>query len=885
LNPRAFIDRLRRPAYAPAAIAAVVAIFLGVVADGQQKQLALAQARADALAHLDLIQDRLEGDIRGEVQLVRGLAADIASQAAVDQARFDALCAHVLRSDSLLRNFAVAPDFVVAYECPLEGNEKAIGLDYRKNDKQREAALRARDSGDVVLAGPVDLVQGGRGFIARLPVFVDGGDETRRFWGIVSAVIDLDALYRDAGLYARDLPIEVAIAGRDGQGQDARSFFGDARVFDDDPVTRFVSVPSGLWTIAATPKGGWDAALTGRWWARLIILFAGALVVAPAWLAGRLVEERRVHFNRLAEREGELERLSRRLGLALDASKFGVWQYNVDTGELFWDDRMNQLYNYPCDGRPRTFAQWCDRLDPADADRAIAECKTAARGSGRYESQFRIDLGDGRKRVIRAAAQLYTAPDLSRQMVGVNWDVTADVKLTEDLTHSKALTEARNAELEAARADIEYNSLHDFLTRLPNRMYLERALEEHAARCAKSGGGVALLQVDLDGFKRINDTLGHSAGDAMLIHTAQTIRRHLRPGEFVARTGGDEFVVVCNADNGVAGFDDLARRIIEDVSRPIVHDGHECRLGMSIGIAGAYGVDVDRQRLLVNADLALYRAKSLGRNRIEFYTAAFQAEIVDAKRIGDSIISGLERGEFIPYFQPQVDARTYEIVGVEALARWRHPTRGILAPAAFINIAEELAVIAAIDRAVLEGALACHRLWRAEGLQPPRLSVNVSLRRLHEEGLVDALSALEIAPGELSFELVESIYLDERDDRFFENVEQIKALGIDIEIDDFGSGYASIVSLTKIKPRRLKIDRQLVTPIVRSAAQRRLVRSIVEIGRSLGIEVAAEGVETMEHAALLRDLGCTILQGYAFAKPMAAEELEAQLRARQRRIA
>ena len=357
--------------------------------------------------------------------------------------------------------------------------------------------------------------------------------------------------------------------------------------------------------------------------------------------------------------------------------------------------------------------------------------------------------------MIRAIGQLYVSSDLSRQMVGVNWDVTADVKLTEDLTRSKALTEARNAELEAARARIEYNSLHDFLTRLPNRMYLERALAEHAARCAKSGGGVALLQVDLDGFKQINDTLGHSAGDAMLIHTAETIRRHLRPGDFVARTGGDEFVVVCNADGGMAGFDDLARRIIDDVSRPIDHDGHECRLGMSIGIAGAYGADVDRQRLLVDADLALYRAKSLGRNRFEFYTAALQAEIVDAKRTGDSIIGGLERGEFIPYFQPQVDARTLEIVGVEALARWRHPTRGVLAPAAFINIAEELAVIAAIDRAVLEGALACHRRWRAEGLRPPRLSVNVSLRRLHEEGLIDALSALEIAPGELSFELVE----------------------------------------------------------------------------------------------------------------------------------
>jgi EAL domain-containing protein (putative c-di-GMP-specific phosphodiesterase class I) len=209
----------------------------------------------------------------------------------------------------------------------------------------------------------------------------------------------------------------------------------------------------------------------------------------------------------------------------------------------------------------------------------------------------------------------------------------------------------------------------------------------------------------------------------------------------------------------------------------------------------------------------------------------------------------------------------------------------VLAPAEFIPVAEELGVIAAIDGAVLEGALAHHRAWRAAGLRPPRLSVNVSLRRLHEEGLIEALRRLEVAPGELSFELVESIYLDERDERFSLTVERIKALGIDIEIDDFGSGYASIVSLTKIKPRRLKIDRQLVTPIVHSHAQRRLVRSIVEIGRSLDIEIAAEGVETMAHARLLRELGCDILQGYAFARPMPAEELESFLRARVQRMA
>ena len=199
---------------------------------------------------------------------------------------------------------------------------------------------------------------------------------------MVSAVIDLDKLYRDAGLYARDLPIDVAISGRDGQGQDARSFFGDARVFDGHPVTRFVSVPSGVWTIAATPKGGWDAALAGRWWARLVILFAGAVVVAPAWLAGRLVEERRAHFDRLADREGELERLSRRLELALDASKVGVWEFNIDTRRARLGRPDERALRLPLRRRTaRATAHWRDRLDRGDSNAPIADFETAIRST------------------------------------------------------------------------------------------------------------------------------------------------------------------------------------------------------------------------------------------------------------------------------------------------------------------------------------------------------------------------------------------------------------------------------------------------------------------------------------------------------------------------
>ena len=874
-----------RLTYFPAAIAALVVLACGVFVEHQNNQLARERSRDAVFHEVSLIRAKLEGALNGDIQLARGLVADIVTKPDLDQRRFAEMAASLLRDAPRIHNVAGAPGLVVSMVYPLAGNERVVGFDLGANPQQRAAALRARDSGDVVLDGPLDLVQGGRAFIARFPVFTEAPGGGKAFWGVVSEVIDIDALYRDSGVVGRDSSIELALFRVEAGGAEVDRFFGSADATRDNPVIAEVAVPSGTWRIAAIPKGGWNAAAPDRWLLRLGILAAALLVAAPTWLLGRLFVERRDHYAALRKREGELERLSQRLELALDASKVGVLEYSIDSDELVWDDRMTDLHSYPYDGGVRHFRDWRECLDPEDAERAVNELMTAIHRGGRYESQFKLKLRDGRTRVVRAIGKVCAAPDGTSKLVGVVWDVSADVALTEALKRSKAVTEARNAELEAARARIEYNSLHDFLTKLPNRMYRERALEEHAARCAASGGGVALLHLDLDGFKQINDTLGHRAGDAMLVHTADTIRDALRPGDFVARNGGDEFVAVCRADAGMAGFGELARRIIDAIRKPVLYEGHECRLGVSIGIAGASGAAVDRQRLLVNADLALYRAKSLGRNRFEFYTAELQAELLRSKQTADSIIAGLERGEFIPYFQPQVDARTFELAGLEALARWRRPGRGVVSPAEFIAIAEEMSVIGAIDRTILEQAIAHFNRWRERGLSAPRLSVNVSLRRLRDTTLIEGLRALNIAPGTLSFELLETIYLDERDDDFARTIDEIKALGVDIEIDDFGTGYASIVSLTKLKPRRLKIDRQLITPIARSQAQRRLARSIIEIGRGLGVEVVAEGVETIEHALILRELGCDFLQGYAFAPPMSAEDLEAFLVAQARRIA
>ncbi|MGX8012032.1 bifunctional diguanylate cyclase/phosphodiesterase [Mesorhizobium sp. ORM8.1] len=866
------------PARIPAAIAIVVIAVCALFADHQNKIVSDQATRADVLAKVSVIRAKLEGNINGNLQLTRGLVAAVTTEPYMGQQRFAELASRLFNEESQLRNIAGAPDLVISLMYPMAGNEKAIGLDYRKNDQQRAAALRARDERKPILAGPVDLQQGGKAFVGRFPVFVKSAGNTDRFWGIVSAVVDVQRLYQASGLLDKDLGIDVALTGNDGLGAKGLQFFGDERVVKSNPVTADVLVPSGSWQIAAIPKNGWPTTPANAWLLRTIMAAAAALILLPFLAAGRLIDERQRNY-------WELQRLSRRLELALEASAIGVWEHDLETNHLGWDDRVNEIYGREADGGPRGYTDWAEAIHPADLPGALADFDKAVAAQSTYSSEYRVVRPNGEIRHVRSRAMFYQTANNSPRMVGAEWDVTADVLLNNDLVRAKQLTESKNVELESARARIEHIALHDSLTDLPNRRYLDQVLEDYAAKARLDGGCAALLHVDLDRFKHINDTLGHAAGDAMLVHASSVLQSNVGDRGFVARIGGDEFVVLCTVYDDVGQAATLADRIIEQMRRPVYYHGHQCRFGVSVGIAIDNDSDTDAKQLLVNADIALYRAKRRGRNRHEFFSGELQSEIVNTKRIADEILAGLERNEFIVFYQPQFDAKTLEIMGVEALVRWKHPQRGILAPDVFLKTAEELNVVSMIDQKVLQQALLDFEAWSAEKIGIPRVSVNVSARRLRDEELLKSLRDLNIAKGTFSFELVESIFLDDNDDLVTWNVEQIKQLGIDIEIDDFGTGYASIVSLLKLQPRRLKIDRQLVDPIVNSPQQRQIVSSIIEIGKSLGIEIIAEGVETMEHARLLRGLGCDILQGYAFGRAMDSDSLRRFVRSRRFRVA
>ncbi len=577
-----------------------------------------------------------------------------------------------------------------------------------------------------------------------------------------------------------------------------------------------------------------------------------------------------------ARSEQEFQNILRRLELALDASQIGVWEHSAEN-EVLWDLQMHRLYATGKTQREVTADHWVNAIHPDDRARAQEDFEEAIRCKGDYSSEFRIVLPDGDIRHIRSRAHYYEDGETAT-FIGAEWDVTADVMLTRELSVQKAIAEARALALEASTAQIEYAAEHDYLTGLPNRRFFDKRFSELSADCSIER--LAILHVDLDYFKQINDTAGHAAGDAVLKSAALMIASVVPENGFVARMGGDEFVILIPNFSTLGELEIVAQHIVRLLKQGVSYGGSLLQTGASIGVA--WTNDGNAAGLLAESDVALYRSKKLGRNRVEFFAPHLKTGLSRDRQIAEHVKVGLERGEFVPFYQLQVDARTQSIVGIEALARWKHPQRGLLTPESFMKVAATLGLIAEFDAAILRTIIRDRQSWETLGVTVPRIAVNTSAARLSDPTLVDQLKQLQIEPHTLSFEFLETVFLDEIEEDVLSNIAALKQMEIDIEVDDFGSGHASIIGLLKLKPKRLKIDQRLVTPIIKSREQRSLIRSIVDIAKTLGIGVIAEGVETPAHARLLRRLGCDTLQGYAIAHPVSSLDLYARLAAAQR---
>ncbi|OIQ28911.1 MAG: GGDEF domain-containing protein [Alphaproteobacteria bacterium MedPE-SWcel] len=439
-------------------------------------------------------------------------------------------------------------------------------------------------------------------------------------------------------------------------------------------------------------------------------------------------------------------------------------------------------------------------------------------------------------------------------------------------------------DLSAAKSRIEHLALHDQLTNLPNR----RALQEHLSQCLserqETGHRAAVLHVDLDRFKQINDLLGHAAGDEVLRHVARAMSSQIRDIDMTARVGGDEFVIILRETEDEAQVESLALRVIDAISQPIEIWGEFVNVGASIGIAFVGDHEQDPARILSNADIALYVAKSEGRGRASFYNDATRARFEGNMALLKDLQTGLENGEIIPYFQPQVDGRTGKVLGFEALARWQHPERGMLDPSVFITLAFEHGLGDRLTTTIVSHAIAALLDWRARGLPAPSVSVNFSAKQLRDGGLVefldDALFEAALQPKDINIEVLESVLFGDGVDPALNTIAQLQARGYKIELDDFGTGHASISNLRRFKVDGVKIDRDFVSGVDQDPEQEMILRTLVDLCRNLGIECLAEGVETEPEMEKLLLLGCNHFQGYGVARPMPQEAVPLWLEAR-----
>jgi diguanylate cyclase (GGDEF)-like protein/PAS domain S-box-containing protein len=431
-----------------------------------------------------------------------------------------------------------------------------------------------------------------------------------------------------------------------------------------------------------------------------------------------------------------------------------------------------------------------------------------------------------------------------------------------------------------AERALAHQALHDHLTGLPNRVLLHDRLGLALARCARSGGHVAVVFLDLDRFKVVNDSLGHDTGDRVLRAVSARITNVLRPADTLARFGGDEFVVVCDEIDGPAEATRIARRILDALADPVDEADGGVHVGASVGVALARGEDATAEHLVRDADAAMYRAKERGRGRIELFDEGMRSRLVTKLAEERRLRRAVASEELDLHYQPIMALPALEVVAVEGLVRWRHPERGVVAPAEFIPLAEESGLITDLGHWVLEEGCRQAGGWARE-LGPERrleVALNLSTRQLSEQGLAKRVEALldrhRLHPGGvgLCLEITESFLLEDPV-ATGTALDELRSLGVRLAIDDFGTGYSSLAYVRRFPLDTLKIDRTFVAGLGTDPDSRAVTSAIIEMGHALGLEVVAEGVEEEVQLEVLVDLGCDRAQGFLFSRPVPAPEL------------
>jgi len=536
----------------------------------------------------------------------------------------------------------------------------------------------------------------------------------------------------------------------------------------------------------------------------------------------------------------------------------------------------------------RTIATLAIAFDDTEVDRALAERQRSvvwlvvvqvAAGAAVLVTVLSLRLVrpiDRLKRQASAIAAREPVPSL-------HWRGRDELgQLGQHLNGVRSRIQELFDELERKNAQLRKMAMYDHLTGLPNRTLLRELFQHEATAARRTQRSMALLFIDLDRFKTVNDAMGHAAGDELLLGTSQRLIAALRESDLLGRLTGDEFLVLLTDaqpwDRVAATAERLLRAI--ETPLPLARAAHQAQVSASIGIALCPRDGEDFETLLRHADLAMYKSKELGRARYSFFHAELNAVFQSRVGLERELAGAIAGNELVLHYQPVVEALTGRVRGCEALVRWQHPERGLLMPTAFIGMAEETGLIRELGLWTLESACAQLAHWKAAGRHPGKLAINVSALQFRDQRLPETLqSALlrhAIEPGELELELTESTLMADTDTAM-RTVASLRALGVALVIDDFGTGYSSLAYLKRLKPDKLKIDRSFVNDLPRDADDRALTQAIVGIANALKISVVAEGVETVAQRDDLLALGCSLQQGFLCGRPQPAAEFERSL--------
>ncbi|WP_170298642.1 bifunctional diguanylate cyclase/phosphodiesterase [Massilia eburnea] len=775
---------------------------------------------------------------------------------------------------------AVRPRYrVIDYIEPLAGNEQALGLDTLYPQHDETARQRAYASGQPAAGPLVHLAQragarGSMGVVVSMPLYGGGrvlgetaltlqpGEMIARIFasaGPDAAALDMKvyaSAQADPGALVYDAP--PAPEGN-GVGLPLPAWLYPART---KPVTLPLDVAGSRWLLVAWPG---SRVLASEHLASLAALALGVLTtLIGAAFVDSLKRRKQLVQQRVAQRTAELKAANQALLWRQHAIESSTNAVVITSAEqhspiVYVNPAFERITGYRTAealGRSPRMLLGVDTEQPG-----FDELRTAMREGRDGHAVLRCYRKDG----SMYWNDVYMSPVRDEQGKLVNF-----ISIQHDITAIKAY-----------ESELEHKSTHDALTGLPNRLLLQDRLAQTIQHSARKGHELWLVSIDLDRFKFTNSRLGHKGGDRLLQIVAARLQSAVRPVDTVARLGGDEFALMLLPERGGhAPRAEQLQRVLDSLAAPLVLDGTELFLTASAGIAAFPGDSKEPGVLAERADIAMFRAKEMGGNQYQFYTAAMNEQLGERLRIESALRTGLERREFELHYQPQVDCTTGRIMGMEALIRWRHPEMGMVAPYRFIPLAEETGQILAIGAWVLRTACRQLRDWQQAGRKELRIAVNVSARQLAEpdfvQSVAEVLADTGLAPCCLELELTESAVMDDVA-HATEVMHQLKKLGVQLAIDDFGTGYSSLAHLKRFEIDVLKIDQTFVRDLTVDPDDAAIVTTIIALAGNLGLDVISEGVETQDQLDFLRRHGCRHMQGYLFGRPMPAADFLALL--------